>query len=142
MPKTGPIIVIEDDTDDQELLQEVMNELKVPNVLRFFDNCRKCLDYLITTIEKPFLIISDINLPLMTGIEFKLAINSHEELKRKNIPFIFLSTNPDHKLISEAYQLLIQGYFVKPVSMKDFTSMVRMIIDYWKVRRHPNEHVG
>ena len=142
MPKTGPIIVIEDDTDDQELLQEVMNELKVPNVLKFFDNCRKGLEYLITTIEKPFLIISDINLPLMTGIEFKLAINNNEELKRKNIPFIFLSTNPDHKLISEAYQLLIQGYFVKPVSMKDFTSMVRMIIDYWKVCRHPNEHGG
>lgn len=137
MATSGPIIVIEDDNDDQELLQEVMNELKVPNMLRFFDNCKKGLDYLITTIEKPFLIISDINLPSMTGIEFKIAINNHEQLKRKNIPFIFLSTNPDHKLINEAYGLLIQGYFIKPVNMKDFTSMVRMIIDYWKVCRHP-----
>ena len=93
---------------DQELLQEVMNDLRIPNMLRFFDTCKKGLDYLITTIERPFLIISDINLPLMTGIEFKIAINNHEELKRKNIPFIFLSTNPDQKLVSEAYQLFLE----------------------------------
>ena len=143
MPTSGPIIVIEDDNDDQELLQEVMNDLRIPNMLRFFDTCKKGLDYLITTIERPFLIISDINLPLMTGIEFKVAINNHEELKRKNIPFIFLSTNPDQKLISEAYQLLIQGYFIKPVNMKDFKEMIKKIIDYWKVCRHPNGyHLG
>ena len=138
MPTSGPIIIIEDDNDDQELMQEVMDELKVPNVLKFFDTCVKGLDYLITTIEKPFLIISDINLPLMTGIEFKLAINNHPELKKKSIPFIFLSTNPNQQMVYEAYQLLIQGYFIKPVNMKDFKEMIRMIIDYWKVCRHPN----
>ncbi|MGZ5190789.1 MAG: response regulator, partial [Flavisolibacter sp.] len=79
-------IVIDADNDDQELLQEVMNERKVPNVLRFFDSCRKGLDYLITTIEKPFLIISDINLPIMNGIEFKLAINKNELLRKKTSP--------------------------------------------------------
>jgi two-component SAPR family response regulator len=137
MPTSGPIIVIEDDNDDQELLQEVMNDLGVPNILRFFDTCLKGFDYLMTTLEKPFLIISDINLPLMTGIELKLAINGNEKLLKKNIPFIFLSTNPDYKVISDAYRLMIQGYFIKPVNMKDFKEMMRMIIDYWKVCSYP-----
>ena len=66
MPKTGPIIIVEDDYDDQELLKEVFTELKVPNILRFFSSCIEAFNYLLTTIERPFLIISDINVPPMT----------------------------------------------------------------------------
>jgi len=63
MPKSGPIIIIEDDKDDQELLNEIFIELKIPNIVRFFNSCVQAFDYLITTLERPFLIISDINLP-------------------------------------------------------------------------------
>jgi CheY-like chemotaxis protein len=89
MPKTGPIIIVEDDHDDQQVLKEVFEELKLPNILRFFNSCVEALNYLLTTIERPFLIISDINVPAMNGFELKEKINQNEQLRRKNIPFIF-----------------------------------------------------
>lgn len=139
MPKSGPIIIVEDDHDDQEVLKEVFEELEVPNLLRFFSTSVEALDYLLTTIERPFLIISDINVPAMNGLEFKEKINENDALRRKNIPFVFLSTNSESTAISKAYELLAQGYFIKPVTLADIKEMVVKIVDYWKVSSRPIE---
>jgi CheY-like chemotaxis protein len=138
MPKGGPIIIVEDDHDDQELLKEVFEELNIPNIIRFFSSCFKALDYLLTTIERPFLIISDINLPAMSGLEFRMKINENEYLKKKAIPFVFLTTTRNNNFIEKAYEISIQGYFVKPFTVKDLTEMVRMIIEYWNICSRPN----
>ena len=139
MPKSGPIIIVEDDNDDQEVLKEVFTELQVPNMLRFFSSCIDAFDYLLTTIERPFLIISDINIPAMSGLEFKDKINQHEALRRKNIPFVFFSTTSETTTIAKAYELLAQGYFIKPVKLIDIKETVLKIVDYWKVSSRPIE---
>ena len=132
MPKNGPIIIIEDDIDDQDMLKEVFNELKLPNFVRFFNSCVHALDYLLTTLEKPLLILSDINLPLMTGMELKQEINKTDVLKRKNIPFVFLSTASDNSIVSMAYDVQAHGFFVKPSTMDSLKNLIRTIIDYWR----------
>ena len=137
MHKNGPIIIIEDDADDQELLKEIFNELHVSNLLRFFDSCLEAFNYLITSIETPFLIISDINLPAMTGIELCQKILDNDSLKMKSIPFVFLSTTSDHHVIMKAYQMFVQGFFVKPSSISELKDMIRMIVDYWRICKHP-----
>jgi len=137
MPKSGPIIIIEDDDDDQEVLKEVFTELQVPNLLRFFSSCKEAFEYLLTTIERPFLIISDINVPAMTGLELKEKINQHEVLRRKNIPFVFLSTTAETTTIAKAFDLLAQGYFIKPVKLLDIKEMILKIVDYWKTSSRP-----
>jgi CheY-like chemotaxis protein len=139
MPTSGPIIIVEDDRDDQEILKEVFHELKIPNVVRFFSSCKEALCYLLTTIERPFIIISDINLPAMNGLELKDKINQDQFLRRKNIPFLFLSTNSQTTTISTAYDLFAQGYFVKPGKIADLKEMVLKMIDYWKVAKRPAE---
>jgi CheY-like chemotaxis protein len=133
MPKSGPIIIVEDDHDDQEVLREVFEELNIPNLLRFFTSCKDTFDYLLTTMERPFLIISDINLPAMTGFEFKEQINQNECLRKKNIPFIFLSTNSEAAAIAKSYSLFAQGYFVKPTKLIDIKDMISKIVEYWKL---------
>jgi two-component SAPR family response regulator len=138
MPKSGPIIIIEDDFDDQEMLKEVFEELKVPNILRFFNSCIDAIDYLLTTIESPFLIISDINLPSMTGIELKQQINNNVFLRKKSIPFVFLSTTPDNYAIATAYNVWVQGYFVKPSRFRELKEMMGCILTYWKFSRQPD----
>jgi CheY-like chemotaxis protein len=139
MPTSGPIVIIEDDHDDQEILKEVFRELKIPNILRFFNSCKEALCYLLTTIERPFIIISDINLPAMNGFELKDQINQNQYLRRKNIPFLFLSTNSQTSAISTAYDLFAQGYFVKPPTIADLKEMVLKMIDYWRVAKRPAE---
>ena len=137
MPKSGPIIIIEDDVDDQELLKDIFRELQISNILRFFDSCAHALNYLGTTIERPFLIISDINLPAMTGLELCKRIFENESLKMKSIPFVFLTTSSDQNVIVQAYQMFVQGFFVKPTSLQELKDTIRMIVDYWKVCCHP-----
>jgi CheY-like chemotaxis protein len=137
MPKSGPIIIVEDDHDDQEVLKEVFTELQVPNMLRFFSSCIDAFNYLMTTVERPFLIISDINIPAMNGLELKEKINQNEALRRKNIPFVFLSTTSETSTIAKAYDLLAQGYFIKPVKLTEIKEMVLKIVDYWKVASRP-----
>jgi len=137
MPKSGPIIIIEDDKDDQELLNEIFLELKIPNIVRFFNSCFQAFDYLLTTIERPFLIISDINLPAMTGLELCRMIFENESLKMKTIPFVFLTTTNDQLVITQAYEMFVQGFFVKPSSINELKETIRMIVEYWKFSRHP-----
>lgn len=137
MPKSGPIIIVEDDSDDQELLTEIFQELNLPNAVRYFNSCLNALDYLLTTIEKPFLIISDINLPAMTGLEFCRKVTENNYLRKKSIPFIFLTTTPEQKVISAAYEMYVHGFFVKPSSVEELRDMMRMILGYWQFSKHP-----
>ena len=114
MNENGPIIVIEDDYDDQELLKEIFSELKVSNVLKFFNSCLGAFEYLLDAVEKPFLVLSDINLPAMTGLELCRKIRNDESVNLKSIPFVFYSTSIDQKSVNDAYtKMTVQGFFQK-----------------------------
>jgi CheY-like chemotaxis protein len=139
MPKRGPILIVEDDHDDQELLREVFEELNIVNEIKFFASCINVLDYLVTAISKPFLIISDINIPLMNGLELKQRINETECIKLKNIPFVLFTTNPDLTVVSQAFQMNVQGYFVKPSTLEGIKEVMRKIIDYWSATLLPTQ---
>lgn len=138
MSVTGPIIVLEDDADDQEILTDIFHSLQVPNELKFFNNGQKVLDYLRTTTDKPFIIITDMNLPVMNGLELREEIYNDEYLRRKGIPYIFLSTSSSKLYIEKAYELNVQGYFQKEDNYASIQKMIKMIIDYWKFCLHPN----
>ncbi|HEY1113456.1 MAG TPA: response regulator [Chitinophagaceae bacterium] len=136
--RNGPIIIIEDDLDDQDMFRLVLGELKVSNEIKMFNNCPEALNYLMDTPDKPFLIISDINLPTMSGLEMRRRISDSARLRKKSIPFIFLSTSSKMDSVETAYELMVQGYFTKPNSLPELKEMLRMIVGYWKVCKHPN----
>ena len=131
----SPIMVVEDDKDDCDLLMGVLKDLSINNEIRCFNSAAAALQYLRTTKEKTFLIISDINMPAMTGMEFKRQINKDEFLHQKAIPFIFLTTADDDYSIQQAYKLNIQGYFEKQTSFAHFESQIKLIVNYWKSAR-------
>lgn len=139
--RSGPIVIIDDDADDRELLDSIFKDLEVPNELKYFESCDEAYAYLQTTADKPFIVFSDINMPKMTGFEMKLRINEDEKLRRKSIPFIFLSTTSTHEAILAAYESLSQGFFTKPQKMEDLKAMVKMILNYWKIAGHPNPNL-
>ena len=139
MPQSGPIIVIEDDKDDQEILQEILRDLGIANELFFFEKCSNAFQYLKKTPRQPFLILSDVNLPEQSGVEFKRQIDEDPQLREKSIPFVFLSTSTDKKSVDAAYkEMTVQGYFQKKSSFEELKATVRLIMDYWRVCHHPN----
>ena len=138
MNKGGPIIVIEDDIDDQEILSEVFKELKYPNPILFFDNGEVALEHLTATNIHPFLIFSDINLPKLDGFKLRDQIHNNEQLNLKCIPYLFFTTSTDQRSMIDAYSRSIQGFFIKPVTYEDLLRVMRNIIEYWKDCQSPN----
>src|SRR5690348_4168823 len=116
MNKSGPIIIIEDDLDDQEVLDDVFKELDYKNEIIFFGDSQKALDFLVDTDIEPFIIFSDINMPRLTGAELREKVHNNEDLRLKSIPYLFFTTSAEQKAVIEAYSKSIQGFFVKPVS--------------------------
>lgn len=139
--RLGPIIIIEDDVDDQDILKEVFKSLDVPNTLKFFSTCDDAYEYLDTTTDKPFLVFSDINLPGMSGADLKRKINQAKHIRRKSIPFVFLTTTSAHHAVLDAYESLAQGFFTKPDNINSLKQMIEMILNYWKISQHPNPNL-
>ncbi|HYF70334.1 MAG TPA: response regulator [Ohtaekwangia sp.] len=137
MSKKGPIIIVDDDSDDQELLASTFDSIGIQNKLIMFQSAEMALIYLYETKDQPFMIISDINMPIMNGIEFKMRIDQCEILTGKCIPFIFLSTcgKPSEE---KACNLDIEGFFEKQNSLNALEHTLRTILNYWKLTRHIN----
>ena len=134
----GPIVIIEDDPDDLETYEECIKAIGISNELRFFQDCKAVLKYLNTTNEQPFIILSDVNLPGINGLELKKEIQADPYLRAKGIPFVFISTDASATSVRHAHALSVQGYFEKPSSVAGFTSMLQKLFDYWKLCKHIN----
>src|SRR5690606_11983982 len=137
--KNGPIIIIEDDIDDQELLDLVFQKLNYQNKVIFFSDGEKALDYLNTTTDAPFLILSDINLPKLDGIALRKKLKTDERLSNKCIPYLFFSTAVNQKTVIDAYSQSVQGFFVKQTSMIELEKTISAIMEYWRRCAAPND---
>jgi len=138
MNKGGPIIIIEDDIDDQEMLVEVFKDLSLKNEIIYFADSEDALEHLINTKVEPFIIISDINMPKLNGIELREQIHSNEDLRLKCIPYLFFSTRAEQQHVIDAYSKSIQGFFVKPQSFGKLRDLLRRMIEYWQECESPN----
>lgn len=138
MNKTGPIVIIEDDPDDQVILSEIFEELDYENKLIFFGDSELALEYLITTDVEPFLVLSDINMPKLNGIELREKVINNEDLRLKSIPYLFFSTRAEQEDVINAYSRSIQGFFIKPHEYKKLKSIIVKIVDYWQECESPN----
>ena len=138
MNKIGPIIIIEDDLDDRELLEMIFTRLNYPNEVLFFDDGLKALEYLEGNSEKPFLILSDINLPKITGPELKEKIKNNSDLHMKCIPYLFFTTSAGQRDVIDAYSKSVQGFFIKPSTLAELEKTISTIVEYWKICSSPN----
>lgn len=140
MNKNGPVVVIEDDEDDQFMLNEIFKKLNYKNQIVFFKDGNEALRYLNKTETVPFLILSDINMPMINGFELRNKIATNEQLHIKCIPYLFFTTSATKQSVIDAYALSVQGFFVKPNSLDELESIVRKIMEYWKECIAPSEY--
>ena len=110
MNKNGPVIIIEDDLDDQEILKEIFQKLGYPNKVIFFTDGQSALDFLNKPGTLPFLILSDINMPKLNGFELRTKLKTDADLAVKCIPYLFFSTALNQKAVIDAYSMSVQGF--------------------------------
>src|SRR5690606_2429606 len=114
-------------------------DMGIQNKQMFFNRAQDAFEYLLTTNEQPFLIRSDVNLPVMNGITFKQNIDPNPFLRQKSISFIFFSTSAEKSEVKKAYtEMTVQGYFKKESKIKEISKSLSVIIEYWKLCKHPN----
>ena len=138
MNSSGPVIIIEDDLDDQELLADVFKNLQYKNELCFFTDGEKALEYLNRLDVIPFLILSDINLPKLNGFELREKLKMDAKLQVKCIPYLFFSTAANQKSVIDAYSASVQGFFIKQSSIAELEKTIVVIMEYWKRCASPN----
>jgi CheY-like chemotaxis protein len=126
------IIVIEDDEDDRLFLKDIFESLSYPNKIVYFADPTLVIDYLLDKNVKPFMILSDINMPKLDGYELRDRIFKNEILKKKCLPYIFLSTSKNPENVEKAYAHSVQGYFTKESNFTTYKEVIQNIVEYWQ----------
>ena len=132
MNKEGEIIIIEDDEDDQFLLEEVFGALGYANKRVYFPDGQAALEYLNSDSAAPFIILSDINMPRLNGLELRNKLQTDAALSLKCIPYLFFSTAINQQVVIDAYSTSAQGFFVKQTSFEELLDTIKVIVEYWK----------
>ena len=136
----GPVLIVNDDVDDKELLQEAWSELGFPNDLLFFENGNDVLSYLKSEKPTPFLILCDVNLPSMNGFELKEKILQDTSANYKSIPFVFWSAAVSKSQIEKSYDLGGNGFFLKENTFDGIKKSLSDIVGYWSKSIVPDNY--
>ena len=135
----GPIILVDDKKYEKQLLELALHQKNWNAKVEYFSNAEDALEYFRKTNEEIFLVISDMNMPKMNGLDFKKNIDDDEVLRKKSIPFIFATSTATPEEVTEAYEYRVQGYFEKPFTVEKQAEMLDLIIKYWINSKHPNK---
>lgn len=131
------ILLVEDNPDDAELMRMAMRKTGVKNPLRVVTDGAAALDYLFggrnipnrTADERPVLILLDLNLPKIGGIEVLRRIRA--EGPAKHTPVVVLTSSREERDLAACYAACVNSYIRKPVDFDEFQKAVRHIVAYW-----------
>jgi CheY-like chemotaxis protein len=136
MRNSKPILLLEDDTVDAMTVKRALKEINVRNPLARTANGEEALTYLRNEEnERPCVILLDLNMPKMNGIEFLKVVKADEEFKK--IPAIVLTTSKDDQDWVQSFQLNVAGYIIKPIDYIKFVEAMRIINLYWTLSEMP-----
>ena len=136
MKSNKPILLVEDDEIDVMSVKRSLKDLKVLNRLNVAGNGEEAVEFLNEPQhELPCIILLDINMPKMNGIEFLRIIKQDDCLKM--IPVVVLTSSKEDQDKMESFGLGVSGYMVKPADYKKFVEVIRVIDLYWTLSELP-----
>ena len=135
--KLIPILIADDDEEDRMLTRDALEESRLANPIHFVEDGVELLDFLYRrgryadeeASPRPGLILLDINMPRMTGLEALRHIKEDPDLRR--IPTVILTTSRADEDIIRGYDLGVNSFISKPVTFQGLVSMMRMLGTYW-----------
>ncbi|WP_310412420.1 MULTISPECIES: response regulator [unclassified Chamaesiphon] len=130
------ILLVEDDEVDVMTVQRAFKQSKITNPLYIAGNGSEALAMLRGKTGEPALIPSDrrlvlldLNMPAMNGLDFLRQLRSDAEIGR--IPVIIITTSDEKKYLTDAYELNVSGYLKKPSTYDKFVELIVVLNDYW-----------
>jgi len=140
MQTLRPVLLVEDDSVDAMTVKRAMRDLHVTNSVMHSVNGEEAIAYLCDPAkDKPFVILLDLNMPKMNGIEFLKIIKADDTLKM--IPVIVLTTSKEKKDVLDSFDLGAAGYMIKPVDYAKFVEVISSVMVYWGSSELPREEI-
>jgi len=137
---TVNILLVEDDELDAEAIDRAFKKVRIGNPIHVVRDGLAALEKLrgqggADPMPHPYLILLDLNLPRMNGIEFLAALRDDEAL-RDSIVFVLSSSDDDRDKLA-AYEKHVAGYVVKSKAGEDFMNLIGMLDHYWRIVEFP-----
>jgi two-component system response regulator len=134
--KEVEILLVEDNASDEELAIIALKNNNIKNKIHVARDGAEALEYLFGSVDSetlkcvdPLVVLLDLKLPRIDGLEVLRRIKAHPEAKK--IPVIVLTSSSEEKDIVESYRLGVNSYIRKPVDFNQFTNAVNQIGLYW-----------
>ncbi len=136
MKDSKPILLLEDDLVDQESVKRAFKALRITNPLAITNNGEEGFAHLRNKANRlPCLILLDIKMPRMGGIEFLDEIKKDEQLKQ--IPVVMFTSSKEEQEKITSFKLGVAGFIVKPSVQEQFLEAIRTIDLYWTLSETP-----
>jgi CheY-like chemotaxis protein len=142
MNNLGRILLVEDDPKDIDLTLTALDEYKLANEVVVTRDGEEALDYLFCrgefetrTSENPAVLLLDLKLPLVDGLEVLQQVKSDEKLKM--IPVVVLTSSHEEKDMVASYRLGVNAYVVKPVDFHEFVNAIKELGIFWAIINEP-----
>lgn len=129
MTKSLNILLIEDDAIEVMKFNRVLSTLGLNHKIVEANNGEEALEILKIKETVPDIIILDLNMPKINGIEFLQILKNDNYLRY--IPAIILTTSNNHKDVLECYKIGIAGYVLKPLKYEDYVDRIKKTLEYW-----------
>jgi len=131
------VLLVEDNIDHAELVIRTLEDHRIANKIKHFTDGQVALDYLLrrngyedpASSPRPHMILLDLRLPRVDGLEVLRIIKEQDDLKI--IPVIILTTSEADKDMARAYNHHVNSYLVKPVGFEDFSKLMNDLGFYW-----------
>lgn len=139
------ILLAEDSVNDKDLALAALAESGLANEVVWLDNGQRVLDYLYCEGEfagrsrvLPAVVLLDLKMPLVDGLQVLERVKSDPELKR--LPIVMLTSSSEESDVVRSYGLGVNAYVVKPVSFTEFVRALKDVGVFWAVLNHPPPH--
>ena len=135
MKSSKPILLVEDDNVDAITVRRALKDLNIPNSVVHQLDGEDALKYLRSDDKKPCVILLDLNMPRMNGIDFLRIIKNDDELKQ--IPVVVLTTSKDDQDKMDSFEFSVAGYIIKSADYKKFVESLKLLNLYWTLSELP-----
>jgi CheY-like chemotaxis protein len=125
------ILLIEDNIIEVMKMDRTLSLLKLKHKITKAKTADEAFEILKQSESFPDIILLDLNMPKISGIEFLSTLRSNDNLK--HIPTIILTTSDNENDLNKCYKIGISGYILKPLKYEDYVKKIEIVLSYWSI---------